>query len=135
MKPKIVVVEDDEHSRYLTSFILQKSGYEVISACTGQEGVEAVRREQPQLVILDIQLPGINGYEVIQILRTMPEARDIPIVVVTSYAMPGDREQILSTGCQGYLEKPINPDTFIREIEEYMMSTPRPGWQLIEDTP
>ena len=131
MKPKIVVIEDDAHSLYLTTFILDKEGYEITSATTGQEGIDAVRRQHPALVLLDIQLPEMNGYEVIRTLREDPDTDSIPLVAVTSFAMPGDRESILAAGCKGYIEKPINPDTFAWEVEEHLI----PGDRLSRQKP
>jgi two-component system cell cycle response regulator DivK len=125
MKRKIVVIEDDEQSLYLTTFILEQNGYEVIQARNGKDGIEAVRGEQPILVLLDIQLPGMSGYEVIQSLREGADTGHIPLVAVTSFAMPGDREGILAAGCRGYVEKPINPETFMWEVEEYFADRPQ----------
>ena len=79
---------------------------------------------QPDLILLDIQLPEMDGYAVARELRNQPSLKDVPIVAVTSYAMPGDRERTLEAGCNGYLEKPINPDTFKSEIEKYLKGLP-----------
>ena len=125
MKPKIVVIEDDEHSLYLTTFILEQNGYEVVQARNGTDGIEAVHRERPVLVLLDIQLPGMSGYEVIRTLTGSDDTGHIPLVAVTSFAMPGDREGILAAGCRGYVEKPINPETFVWEVEEFLSADAR----------
>lgn len=120
MNRTIVIVDDDDHSLYLSRFLLEKRGYRVVEARNGREGIDAARRENPALVVLDIQLPQMNGYEVADQLNRDPETADIPIVVVTSFAMPGDKEGILASGCDGYIEKPINPDTFVSEVEKFL---------------
>jgi len=120
MKGKILVIEDNEQNLYLMTFILEKNGYQTITAQEGQAGIEAACRERPDLIILDIQLPVMDGYEVARRLKEKPESKDIPIVAVTSYAMVGDREKILAAGCKGYIEKPINPETFIDQLEKYL---------------
>ena len=120
MKGKILVIEDNEQNLYLMRFILEKNGYQVVTARDGQAGIEAACRERPDLILLDIQLPVMDGYEVARRLKERPESKDIPIVAVTSFAMAGDREKTLAAGCQSYIEKPINPDTFMSEIEEYL---------------
>ncbi len=117
---RILVVEDNETNMYLCCRILKSSGYEVIEARTGEEGVELAIKEKPDLIIMDIQLPGIDGYEATKRLRKLEADREIPIVALTSYAMAGDREKSLAAGCTGYLEKPINPNTFMSEIEKYL---------------
>jgi len=120
MNPRVLVVEDNEQNMYLLSFILEKSGYEVLQARSGTEGIELASRTKPTIILLDIQLPGMDGYEVARRLKARPETGDIPIVAVTSYAMLGDRERALEAGCTGYIEKPINPETFVAQIEEHM---------------
>ncbi len=117
---KALVIEDNEKNRYLISFILKGNGYEVIEAITGEEGVEMAIREHPDLVLMDIQLPGIDGYEATRRIRTSPAGEKIPVIALTSYAMAGDRERALAAGCTGYVEKPINPDTIIDEIQKYI---------------
>jgi len=121
-KRRILVIEDNEQNLYLATFLLEKSGYEVIAARDGQEGIDKARREQPDLIVLDIELPIMDGYEVARRLKEIPECKAIPIVAVTSFAMVGDREKTLAAGCQGYIEKPINPDTFVQEIERHLRS-------------
>ena len=120
MKPKILVIEDNEQNLYLISFILEKNGYTVLSARDGREGIDMAVRVKPAMIILDIQLPLMDGYEVARRLSANTETEDIPIVAVTSYAMVGDREKTISAGCTGYIEKPIDPETFIDEIEKYL---------------
>lgn len=117
---RILVVEDNKFNMYLCDRILKKGGYEVIEAWSGEEGVKLAIKEKPNMILMDIQLTDIDGLEVTKRIRESKEGRDIPIVAITSYAMTGDREKALEAGCTGYIEKPINPDTFLAEIEEYL---------------
>lgn len=117
---KILVVEDNEINMYLCSRIIKSSGYEAIEARSGEEGVELAIKEKPDLIIIDIQLPGIDGLETTKRLRKSEADGEIPIIALTSYAMAVDREKALKAGCTGYIEKPINPDTFMSEIEKYL---------------
>ncbi len=120
MNKKILYIEDNEQNLYLVTYILQKNGYEVLSARDGRQGIEAASRELPALILLDIQLPGMDGYAVAQKLREDRALAGTPIVAVTSYAMVGDRERALGAGCTGYIEKPINPETFLSQIEQHL---------------
>lgn len=121
MNAKILVIEDNEQNLYLLTFILEKNGYEVAQARDGREGVELAARVKPALILLDIQLPVMDGYAVARELRSNPALVDIPIVAVTSYAMAGDRERILAAGCTGYIEKPIDPKTIVAQVGEYLL--------------
>ena len=115
MKTTILLIEDNERNRYLTTFLLEKHGYQVYIAADGRSGIDLVYQLKPDLILLDIQLPEMDGYAVALEL-TKNKLFQIPIVAVTSYAMTGDRERILAAGCIGYIEKPINPETFVTEI-------------------
>ena len=127
MNGTILLIEDNEQNRYLLTFLLERHGYAVVSAVDGQRGIEAARTFVPTLILLDIQLPSMDGYAVARALRGNDSLRDTPIVAVTSYAMPGDREKALAAGCTGYIEKPINPDTFVAEMQRSLPgSGPRP---------
>jgi two-component system, cell cycle response regulator DivK len=126
MKTKILVIEDNDQNMYLVTFILEKYDYLVIQARNGLEGVALARQHRPDLVLLDIQLPVMDGYMVARELRKITELSTTPIVAITSYAMPGDREHAMEAGCTGYIEKPINPDTFITQIKGYLNLEP-PG--------
>ncbi len=117
---RMLVVEDNETNMYLIKFMLEKSGYEVIEARNGAVGVELAIKEKPDLVIMDLQLPDIDGLEATKRIRASEADADIPIVALTSFAMAGDREKALAAGCTAYIEKPINPETFITEIEKYL---------------
>ncbi|MBI5649161.1 MAG: response regulator [Chloroflexi bacterium] len=124
MNKLILVIEDNEQNMYLTTFLLEKNGYTVLQARSGAEGLEQVNCCNPALILLDIQLPVMDGYAIARALRAIPALDAVPIVAVTSYAMVGDREKILAAGCNGYIEKPINPDTFVSEIVRYLGGEP-----------
>ena len=117
---RVLVVEDNETNLYLIRFILEKSGFEVIEAKDGGSGVELYVKEKPDLIIMDLQLPDIDGLETTKRIRASEIDGEIPIVALTSYALAGDREKALAVGCTGYIEKPINPETFVLEIEKYL---------------
>lgn len=123
MKSKILLIEDNEQNRYLATFLLEKGGSEVVHAATGPSGLAMATKEQFDLVLLDIQLPGMDGHTVASAMRAEPTLAAVPIVAVTSYAMAGDREKVLAAGCNGYIEKPIDPETFADEIKGFL----RPG--------
>jgi CheY-like chemotaxis protein len=120
MKPKILVIEDNEQNLYLVTFILEAHGYAVVQARDGREGIELAGQVKPALILLDIQLPEMDGYAVARELKSNPTLKDVPVVAVTSYTMVGDRERILAAGCEGYIEKPINPDTFVADVAQYL---------------
>lgn len=124
MKGLILLIEDNEQNRYLLTFLLEKSGYKVLSAADGVRGIEAARASVPVLILLDIHLPTMDGYAVARALRQVDDLRGVPIVAVTSYAMTGDREKALDAGCTGYIEKPINPETFVAEMERSLRGPP-----------
>ncbi|MCX6950897.1 MAG: response regulator [Verrucomicrobia bacterium] len=126
MRRTILLIEDNEQNRYLATFLLEQHGYAVVSATDGPSGIAAARTVAPCLILLDIQLPGMDGHAVARELRLHPELRDTPILAVTSYAMVGDREKCLAAGCNGYIEKPINPETFVAEIELFKPPVPAP---------
>ena len=122
-----LLIEDNEQNRYLATFLLERHGYRVVAAADGRTALSALQGFTPDVVLLDIQLPGMDGYEVARRLRELDSLRATPIVAVTSYAMLGDREKSLAAGCNGYIEKPIDPDTFIREIEQVLVATTEAG--------
>lgn len=124
MNNLVLLIEDNEQNRYLATFLLEKSGYAVVAASDGTQGIDLAERLRPRMILLDIQLPGMDGYAVARALREKPALHDVPIVAVTSYAMAGDREKTIAAGCNGYMEKPINPETFVSEIERHLENAP-----------
>lgn len=120
MNKRILLIEDNEQNRYLAAFLMQARGWEMVHAEDGPSGIALAGQVGPALILLDIQLPGMDGYAVARALRLDPALAAIPIVAVTSYAMPGDRERCLAAGCNGYIEKPIDPGTFAMEVERFV---------------
>lgn len=120
MKAKILLIEDNAENRYLVTFLLQQRGHEIVPAESGPQGLELAAQVRPDLILLDIQLPGIDGHAVARALKSDPSLKHIPVVAVTSYAMVSDREKCLAAGAEGYIEKPINPDSFVAEIERFL---------------
>jgi two-component system cell cycle response regulator DivK len=118
----VLVIEDNEQNLYLMRFLLEKHGFAVSAARSGREGLEMVDRLDPDLIVLDVQLPEMDGYAVAAELRRQPRSRETPIVVVTSHAMVGDREKALGSGATDYIEKPIDPRTFVDRIRKHLPS-------------
>ncbi len=111
-----LVIEDNKDNMKLITFILEKNGYETIRAETGNTGIELAVKKKPDFILLDIQLPDMNGIEVLKAIRKSKANGSIPVIAVTSYAMTGDRQRLIAAGCNGYIEKPIVVETIINEI-------------------
>lgn len=120
MGARILLIEDNAQNRYLTKFLLEQRGHRILEANTGPVGLEMAAQLRPDLILLDIQLPGMDGHAVARALKSDAALKDIPIVAVTSYAMAGDREKCLAAGAEGYIEKPINPESFVTEVEAFL---------------
>jgi two-component system, cell cycle response regulator DivK len=116
MSAKILIIEDNEQNLYLMQFLLEKNGLEVHGARTGPEGIVQATELEPDAILLDIQLPEMDGYAIAKALRKIEKLAHTPIIAVTSYAMVGDREKAMEAGATDYIEKPINPDTFVSQI-------------------
>jgi CheY-like chemotaxis protein len=126
MERPILIIEDNEQNRYLATYLLEQHGYRVVTASDGPTGILEAGRVGASMILLDIQLPLMDGYAVARALRENPALAATPIIAVTSYAMPGDREKALDAGCTGYLEKPIDPTTFLESLRSYgLPSEPR----------
>lgn len=117
---RVLIIEDNENNMELISFILEANNEETIKAFNGINGVALALSEKPDYIILDIQLPDIDGYEVLNRIRALNETKNIPIIAMTSYAMSGDRERLLKAGCNGYIEKPIDPERVIAQINKVL---------------
>jgi two-component system, cell cycle response regulator DivK len=115
---RILLVEDNDQNAYLARFLLQQAGLEVSHVRNGKEGLRAAREEQWDLILLDIQLPDLDGYEIARTLRSDPSFTT-PLVALTSFAMAGERKKALEIGCNGYIEKPISPLKFADEVRSY----------------
>jgi len=120
MNDTLLIIEDNEQNFYMMRFLLEKNGFKIIGAEDGRKGIEMALRCKPLAILLDIQLPEMDGYAVAAELKKHDELDGVPIIAVTSYAMVGDREQILTAGATGYIEKPIDPETFVAEIIQYL---------------
>ncbi len=117
MTGRVLLIEDNEQNRYLTTFLLERHGYAVEAAVDGPSGIRRATADPPDVILLDIQLPTMDGHAVAGVLRSIPALDPTPIIAVTSYAMVGDREKCLEAGCSGYIEKPIDPESFVGEME------------------
>ena len=127
MSARILIIEDNATNMELMVYLLRAFGYTPLSASDGEAGVEAAKRERPDLIICDVHLPKLDGYGVVAALKSDPATRDIPALAVTALAMVGDRERLLEAGFDSYIGKPIEPDTFVKQIESFLtgeMSTP-----------
>ena len=120
MKKRILVIEDQEDNRQIVRDLVTASGYELLEATTGEDGIEAAAREKPDLILMDIQLPGIDGYEVTRRIKANPQLRQIPVIAVTSYALSGDDKKAFAAGCDGYVTKPYSPRLLLAKIKEYL---------------
>lgn len=120
MKGKILLVEDNDENRYLVTFLLERNGYSVVPATDGPSAIKIAHQALPAAILLDIQLPGMDGYVVARTLRQSRSFSLTPIIAVSAYAMPGDRERAMVAGCTGYINKPIDPDAFVAQIEKIM---------------
>jgi CheY-like chemotaxis protein len=116
----ILVIEDDEFSRELVRYLLDRQGYVVLEAADGRAGLELALNAHPDLVLCDLQMPVLNGYEVVQRLRSHPLWRPVPVIAVTAFSMPGDRAIALAAGFDNYLTKPITPETFTEQIAAFL---------------
>ena len=129
-KVKILYIEDNRENRMLVRAVLEAAGYVIVDAEDGLSGIEAAIREEPALILLDINLPGVDGYEIVAILKSFPNLASTPVVALTAYAMPGDRARCLEAGMDGYLTKPIQPKALLEAIKPLRVgSKPKGGSQ------
>lgn len=120
MKQKILIIEDNEQNMYMLTYLLESNNYEVYQSFSGTEGIALAQKTKPDAILLDIQLPEMDGYSVARELRKNKELTLTPIIAVTSYAMTGDKEKAFEAGATGYIEKPIDPDNFINQMEVFI---------------
>ena len=120
MSKCILVVEDQEDNRRILRDLLGNAGYELIEAETGEEALAAVGAQRPDLILMDIQLPVMDGYEATRRIRSDPELKAIPIIAVTSYALAGDEAKALAAGCTAYVTKPYSPRALLAKVREYL---------------
>ena len=122
----VLIIEDNEQNLYLMRFLLEKNGFLVADATDGPKGIRTACSLLPDLILLDIQLPGMDGYAVASELRKQSALEKTPIIAVTSYAMVGDRERALGSGATDYIEKPINPFTFVEQVCRHLVTAAGP---------
>jgi two-component system cell cycle response regulator DivK len=120
MSRRVLVIEDHEDNRRILRDLLTSAGYEPIEAVTGEEGVALAETQRPDLILMDIQLPGLDGYEATRRIKANPDLRHIPIIAVTSYALSGDEVKAKEAGCDGYVTKPFSPRALLAKVREYL---------------
>jgi two-component system, cell cycle response regulator DivK len=120
MSKRILVIEDHGENRRILRLLLTSAGYEVIEASTGEDGVALAETARPDLIVMDIDLPGVDGYEATRRIKANPALKRIPIVVVTSYALSGDDVKAFEAGCDAYVTKPFVPRQLLAKIREYL---------------
>jgi len=117
---KILIVEDNEFNLELISDILEMRGYEIISTDNGEDAIRLAKKAHPDLILMDIQLPVMDGYETTRRIKRDPELKHIPVIAVTSFAMKGDKEKVIEAGCEGYIVKPIDTRKLPEIVEGYL---------------
>jgi two-component system, cell cycle response regulator DivK len=120
MAKRILIVEDHEDNRRILRDLLTSAGFELIEAVDGQQGVAAAGRERPDLILMDIQLPILDGYEATRQINAQPELRATPIIAVTSYALSGDDVKARAAGCDDYVTKPFSPRALLAKVREHL---------------
>ena len=120
MSKRILVIEDTEDNRQIIRDLLSSVGYELIEATDGAAGVALAQKEHPDLILMDIQLPEIDGYEATRRIRAIPELARLPIIAVTSYALSGDEAKTREAGCDGYVAKPFSPRQLLAKVREFL---------------
>ncbi len=120
MSKRILAIEDHEENRRILRLLLQSAGFEMIEALNGEDGIAMAEKERPDLILMDIQLPGLDGYEATRRIKANPDLRHIPIIVVTSYALSGDDVKAFEAGCDAYVTKPFVPRELLAKIRGYL---------------
>ena len=120
MSKRILAIEDHAENRRILRLLLASAGYELIEAVTGEEGIAMAEKERPDLILMDIQLPGLDGYEATRRIKANPAIRHIPIIVVTSYALSGDDVKAFEAGCDAYVTKPFVPRELLAKVRAYV---------------
>ena len=132
MTKRILVIEDTENNRRILNDLLTNAGFEVLEAIDGEKGVAMAAESRPDLILMDIQLPIVDGYEATRRIKANPDLRHIPIIAVTSYALSGDDAKALAAGCDGYLAKPVDIDILVRMVADCLA---RQGHPITERNP
>ncbi len=132
---RILIIEDNPANVELMAFLLTAYGHTPVSAPDGARGIAAARAERPDLVACDVNLPGMNGFEVLASLKAEPRLAGVPVLAVTALAMAGDREKVLAAGFDGYISKPIEPESFVAELEAFLSAPQAPAAPDFPDPP
>ena len=119
---RILLAEDNPQNRRLAQFLLCSHGYTVYEAVTGPEAIELARMHSPQLILMDLRLPGLDGYEVTKALKEDDRTKQIPVIALTAFAMEGDREKALQAGCDGYITKPVDTKHFPAAVRQFLQA-------------
>jgi two-component system, cell cycle response regulator DivK len=119
---RVLIIEDNPANMLLMAYLLKAFGHETLEASSGAVGLELAQTATPQIILCDLQMPGIDGYEIAQRLKSDASLKTIPLIAVTAYAMVGDREKALAAGFDGYISKPISPESFVDEVEVFLRS-------------
>lgn len=120
MAARVLVVDDQPENLLLMTYLLETFGHETFAAADGREGVALAAEIRPDVIVMDLQMPKLNGFDAAALLKHEPDLRAIPIVAVTAYAMVGDRDKVVAAGFDGYITKPIDPETFVRQVEAFL---------------
>ncbi|MBX2885565.1 MAG: response regulator [Granulosicoccus sp.] len=120
MSKKILIVEDQEDNRRILRDLLSNAGFTIVEAINGKEGVDKAESEAPDLILMDIQLPKINGYEATRLIKALPKLGQVPIIAVTSYALSGDETKARDAGCDGYITKPFSPREMLATVHKFL---------------
>jgi len=124
---RILLAEDNPQNRRLAQFLLRSHGYTVYEAVSGPEAIELARIHSPQLILMDLRLPGLDGYEVTKMLKGDDRTKQIPIIALTAFAMEGDREKALQAGCDGYITKPVDTRHFPVAVHQFLQAKNNEG--------
>src|ERR1043166_1699687 len=125
MPARILIVEDNSDNLELMTYLLEAYRHLPLTACNGEDGLAMARREKPDLIVCDIQLPGMDGYTMAGQIKSDPAVSSIPLLAVTALAMVGDRDKVLAAGFDGYIPKPIDPETFVPSVEAFLQADQR----------
>jgi two-component system cell cycle response regulator DivK len=120
MSKRILVVDDHEDNREIVRILLKNTGFEVLEACDGESALKSAAQERPDLILMDLQLPGISGYDVTRRIKADPRWRAIPVIALTSYALSGDEAKAREAGCDDYMTKPYSPRDLLKKIRDYL---------------
>jgi CheY-like chemotaxis protein len=127
MGSRILVIEDNEPNLELMTYLLNAFGHTTIAARDGEQGVAVALQDLPDLILCDLALPRMDGYDVARLLKAEPALRSVPLIAVTASAMVGDRDKVIAAGFDGYISKPITPETFVAEVERYLAGEAKHG--------